>query len=1411
MDLEKIDTEHHFTTKEKNLHGDCFVRYTYEDNEEFADFKVIHKSVAHLKDCVNRRYRHHDNLNGKACNADPKMEEKFRKVLQNPENAQDYASAMIQSYTPTEPLFSEATTSFFLYPVNGDIYKIERMFSFGNVIVQPFSEEGATFTTVSNSTMILKEIHAITADIEVTGDLHENVEFQFEDGEWAWNNPLDLKEREHLYSIGYYLDETQDTLKDTLEKGIENFVTEMIKYKTQHYTQDEINRMHTAGIQRLFTVMIPLNYDSLVALKDKYFKETSEKGIFERNVFTELLPMAGTNPAAVLIFDMLKNKEFETDADAARILTSVPFHIRKPTQTLVQYYDPLLNMADSMETFTKMAIPLTFAHLVRRTCELTTPHPYQAVENTNNKYSQMKRECEEQLINPYVDMFFEKFQSTKDEGLENHYLQVLNNLRWGKVYDVLKPVVQGQDEHKKEYNIRSTAIFAIAHAALERGLEKEVFLPILFDRYDNHEVRIAAFDILMKGAADATTLSQIMKHMVYEKDNEVFNYVYSAFEKFAENDFDECNYNLREFADYFLKYWEQHMWMRPSYAVFVSKTYGKVFHKDKYGYGGSFNIHTIGSHKSFSPLAMYFDVQSIQYEHHQMQVFGGYIRIQGLAKKLMDKIRSMTFFNPEQWKVDDLKDILFSKMNIRERASEPVEVDLVFSVKDNVVFQRHYNEDSVAPGGKLYNFFMDIVALGQEYKINHQRGLRMSSIVYEQPTEYGVPMTYIAGVTTLASVQAEVSRPPQGSGFVIRKIDYKIQLHTQVVNTMSTYNLATKSVFAISQDRVYNQKYGSKITAVVTTFPKPQIKVTMERPDFGEPISMVMHSRVYVSTRGNKLFTRDTELQKSCPTCEPEYVITKGGDHKVDRNFIDIDNEEWGFHAEGKYFDCEAHAASSKGQMLNEIVQAFSPLGKHPKDLLTTVIMGLRQINAFTLYFPHIESCGLGFQWSQSKFNPVDTIEMTFTGQMKTLEKADNLMQYRKFAVDGEIVFHGAVDRVFHVSMKYDMEPLGSKNEVAIKLSRSPFRLNAREYPTYSVCLDYRSLYPYDGKNFLKFDMTTDQKVKEDLTFSWGPHSSCNNNPGKVQIVGEHETTVEGRQHLKNTWYYKACMQQRESPEWKGSSVPVTDACYYTFVDLYTLRHYRWVAQVQNLEEWMENAYYKFETLVKTGLFPFWRLEHPTHNKDTDFIYATNSHSDSSSFFPHIILVDTVFHPEEDSFDMVIQTPREKNFFEGINYGLWAWNDEPYLQMAAASSSVTELRNSHLPFLSSALVANNVIGTCAASTRSIRTFDNVTYPYEMHNCWTLVSSHCAPNPTYAVFMKKSPKFANDIVPKMDVKIYVGGISVTIKPVTHAKYEVTIDDQVVSLDEHETYFYPTNQKLSGRNQEAPENYKFKVYR
>jgi hypothetical protein len=276
-----------------------------------------------------------------------------------------------------------------------------------------------------------------------------------------------------------------------------------------------------------------------------------------------------------------------------------------------------------------------------------------------------------------------------------------------------------------------------------------------------------------------------------------------------------------------------------------------------------------------------------------------------------------------------------------------------------------------------------------------------------------------------------------------------------------------------------------------------------------------------------------------------------------------------------------------------------------------------------------------------------------------------------------------------------------SKNELAVKLTRNPFRLSARDYPAYSICFDMNNRYPIDVQKRLDLDFSIDQKVKADMSLSWGQHSTCSNNPGRIQVLGEHQTTEEGRQALKNKWYYKTCLEDKEAPEWKNgaTSFPPTHACFYTMQDLYTIYQYKWTANFEGLEPWMVTAYRKLETLVKTGLFPFWRIDLDNSlSKKTDLIYSS---SDVENYSPSVV-VKQVFHPQDDTVDLLVQTNRDKNIFKGIKYGLWDWNTEPYINTNESPSLFGSLSSSHVSSLLTTMMKNNLIGSCVANTRNIR-------------------------------------------------------------------------------------------------------------
>merc|ERR1711862_331684 len=82
---------------------------------------------------------------------------------------------------------------------------------------------------------------------------------------------------------------------------------------------------------------------------------------------------------------------------------------------------------------------------------------------------------------------------------------------------------------------------------------------------------------------------------------------------------------------------------------------------------------------------------------------------------------------------------------------------------------------------------------------------------------------------------------------------------------------------------------------------------------------------------------------------------------------------------------------------------------------------------------------------------------------------------------------------------------------------------------------------------------------------------------------------------------------------------------------------------------------------------------------------------------------------------------------------------------------------------------HDILNYCTASNKHVRTYDNVTYNYEMHDCWTLVSAHCVEDPEFAVFMKK------DQNKQMALMVFIGGHKIEIVPSSSSRYYITVNE------------------------------------
>eukprot|EP00092_Neocalanus_flemingeri_P063290 GFUD01076531.1.p1 GENE.GFUD01076531.1~~GFUD01076531.1.p1 ORF type:complete len:214 (-),score=53.48 GFUD01076531.1:93-734(-) len=109
------------------------------------------------------------------------------------------------------------------------------------------------------------------------------------------------------------------------------------------------------------------------------------------------------------------------------------------------------------------------------------------------------------------------------------------------------------------------------------------------------------------------------------------------------------------------------------------------------------------------------------------------------------------------------------------------------------------------------------------------------------------------------------------------------------------------------------------------------------------------------------------------------------------------------------------------------------------------------------------------------------------------------------------------------------------------------------------------------------------------------------------------------------------------------------------------------------------------------------------------------------------------------------------------------------------------------PELITYMYYNNIINHCHATSQSVRTYDNVTYPYTMdHSCWTLISSDCYEHPSFAVFIKKTEKAP------VGMMAFIGDQRVELTPTEQNKVQIKINDQDFDLQDNGFLFWPLDQ-------------------
>jgi len=686
------------------------------------------------------------------------------------------------------------------------------------------------------------------------------------------------------------------------------------------------------------------------------------------------------------------------------------------------------------------------------------------------------------------------------------------------------------------------------------------------------------------------------------------------------------------------------------------------------------------------------------------------------------------------WKIDDLANILQGQMGITNRPEQPVRVQVTISFKNNIVINRMYDSSSAQEGGSLQTFFQKIKDLGSQYTINHQRVLPVGSVVVEQPSVMGIPTSYVAAFTTMGDIKAKIKRG-NSKGTQYRTVNYDIKLFTQGNNGMMVND--DNGMMLVNQDRIYYAHFPREVTVGINLL-KKELKLDIGRPEYNHPFQLLMHSVTYVGRREKKL--------KSTFNIDPAntVIVSRGEDAIAERKFLDVEDTTsrgHGLSLEGKYFRCEMDIA--KRNTIGRGLYAFMPYNKSPRTPWTMFTMGMRQVRAFLIYFPKAQQCGARLMWSQSQTKPVKSVLISITGKKLNTDKSQDRGFFRAGNMAARISITGkgespADARKWKIEIRRKTSAGGIKKNTEISIKK--------KFPSWVVdaakqgCLKatYQASYPSFSEQFMGVDMSQEMKMNAKVNLKYGSQASCDGaTDGDIEVDAVYKTRThlpDTKRGLEGKWYYKKCMESKNSNSWRGrpaTSLPMTTECFMTAYDATVARDYFWDIKFNKVTDRAKEYINKFRTLVNFAAMTF-RGE-------------GLGYSDSNLDLDPRLRVHAILKDGDTKADVTIENARM------ISQGKKAEIKDYNLKLGWGPRM---LRNLKFGGMVPRLMKMGVIKPCVATIDYVRTMDNVTYSYEPQSYKTLMSGHCAANPAYAVFIAKSGN-------KLAMTAFVGGHQIEI--------------------------------------------------
>ncbi|XP_012269107.2 uncharacterized protein LOC105693631 [Athalia rosae] len=1279
MNLEWPLKPHAFLTKENTIYGECLVAYNVQREESLGNkfFKVT-KNMEPMK-CNKFDQQTFDSQEADTCLVEEEddMTTASRRIVEIEHLGEDLLMHKISAH---------AVINYF-----------------------PWRAQSEAHYILANQSILFSSMEPLDSITIPRLDMKESVRvddvtYQKSQAHYAPHAGVDLTHGRHVVNL------------EVLTAKLIKMLGEAADYvKENHLDMTSPEMKHGQTINRILQAMTFMDLPSLEHIFNTISEGTSPREVRIVNFFLHTMPFVGTNATSLFIRNTIRKNKIETNL-ATLMLFRLPYNVRILSQELLIEMEPLMNLGNDVSPHIRKAGILCFATLIYKT---------QGTDESQGK-------IQSELLKKYIKLYFDGMMSEPSYEMKLVYLEALKNIQVGGVHKLLEPIIRGDIKvSEKPDHLRIHAMMVTFKASHDPEYIHNLFWPILSNTKLDLELRVTAYNILVRQPPRLDRLMNLYWFMVYEPNEHLYNFHYTMMKSMA-NSKNSCMGPMRDMARKILRF----IRVRPQGAELLTGSWTVDYENNKFGFGDSISYMTTANQVTGMPSIMSIDYTSLN-KRKPVNHATLWLRMEGMDKLLNQFVKLDPKAIPESHEIS-----VESVIKLLKKASEdmprvqPVHFELTVMIQGRTVMTAYFDEKTLPD---LMESTKAFITLKEAASLAWQ-DVEFDELYSKQvPTDLGLTSMLYNKIPSVRTINGNrmTPQPPQ-SGLYGITLEMNARLWRHGYHLMGAYNPIVDTWHSVRRMTAFDASLPIAMSIGYNAEAK-SLKVTLPRLPFTEySISGVRsYAKNYVMVTG----AEEGVLEKHCTNCNPTEPVTLGPKYRKNTTMLNLDSKDTGLHYSAHIYDCER--MFSPVTRLNILGEIADKTNKWTWDDPTVYgLMSLREAFLYGRLNPEFGTCGYIAKIEPSIMYPTSQVVINIRTNVEETTKMLNFFPGTKINIRATVEAKAAATDIsvqsWTVNANIGLNPGHINNQFQMQITRAtPGQKDLK------ICIEGNKIYPPTEIDPLNRVIATKQETLAKLTMTMGEteEAVCVRDGMSVVITMKGQMSDEQKVAVQNEMINGKCQKDVENPIYlfaESSIVPRTPACLSEAILRTTLRKYTYTILYKNIPENIMNKIHSATDTTHAIVLP-WLTYLPAHTE------------------PGIVKGSIEFPMTNNVVNMNIRTPIHEQVLTGF----------PLM----GSESLTPLMdNTRFSWNFLQNLKDKGIKLCVIYPEILMNTDGAVMPFKVPAQWTLLTADHSTH-VFSVFVKRiEPQ-------KLGLLMLVADHVIEIIPsVTNPK--VTVDGNVI---------------------------------